>query len=117
MKSAASPCTSDSSEMHSPLMSPTVARVSIVGIGSTSKSRSSASRSWGTRLRKPAIIASSPRLNSCTGVARASCALVGVRVGSRRMASVWLRASRVESSEKASDVGSRSSSKTSPSPE
>ena len=50
MKSAASPVTSESAEMHSPLMSPTVARLSMIGIGSTSKSRSSASRSCGDEV-------------------------------------------------------------------
>jgi len=98
-------------------MSPTVAGISRVGIEMTSKSRSSESRSSGTMVRKPATIASSPRLKSWRGVARASWALVGVTRGSRRMSRVWISASRVESSEKASEVGSSSSSKTWPSPE
>ena len=117
MKSAASLTCSVSAEMHSPSMSPTVAAFSMVGIEMVSKDRVSTSRSSGTRSRKPAIIASLPRLNSCRAVASRSSSALGVSVGSRRIARVWSSDERVLSSEKASDVGSSSSSKTSPPPE
>ena len=105
------------SAMHSPLISPTVAWLSMVGIGITSNCRPATLRSLGTSARLPAIIPSLPRSNHSSGECSASSSSVSVSLGSRSRANEVSSADRVPSSEKASDLGSSSSSKTSPPPE